>query len=195
MYLFDACMRPLERRVLARVRARLLAHAAGRVLEVGAGTGANLPYYLANRITSLTLTDHRDGGELWKRRARPLTRRGIGFSTHAADVRDLPFEAGEFDVVVGTLLFCSVEDGVRGFQEIRRVLAPGGVYLFIEHVRPATPAWSSVFRAVAPAWAQVAGGCRLDRDTLTTMRRAGLQPRLMYRDQRGVFVAGIARVE
>jgi len=160
-----------EARGLATRRRRLLATATGRVLEIGGGTGLNLRHYRPDRVSSLVVLepDAAMRARLVRRAtsvALPLEVRG-----EAVDDADLP-ETG-FDTVVATLTLCCLPDPARAAASIARWLAPGGRLLFIEHVRAiGVRGWLQ--GAATPLWSKVAGGCHLDRDTLQTLRDAGL---------------------
>jgi ubiquinone/menaquinone biosynthesis C-methylase UbiE len=149
--------------VIRDLRRRLLADAEGRVLEVGAGTGFNLPHY-PDSATDLTLTDGMDGMLRRAEKRAQRTRRAV--TTARASVDELPFEDGSFDTVVGSLLLCSVDDQDRALAEIRRVLRPGGRYLFLEHVRSSDPGLARRQDRWEGVWRRVAMGCRPNRDTL-----------------------------
>ena len=117
---------------MSEKRTQLLAAAEGSVLEVGGGTGFNLPYYPA-AVTSITVTDPVDG-MLGRTRAR-ATKLGKEITATKAGAEELPFEDGSFDTVLASLVLCSVGSQERALAEMRRVLKPGGHYLFLEHVR------------------------------------------------------------
>jgi SAM-dependent methyltransferase len=168
---YDWVLAATEARGLATRRRRLLATARGRVLEIGAGTGLNLRHYRPDRVTSLTALEPDAAMRdrlAW--RAETLT---IPFEVGAVAVEDADLPEGGFDTVVVTLTLCSVADPAGVAASIFRWLAPSGRLLFIEHVA-ALGVRGRVQRAVTPMWARVAGGCHLDRDTLTTLRQAGL---------------------
>ncbi len=133
---YDGQMRRAERAGLTDMRRALLAQAAGRVLEIGGGTGANLAHY-GPAVTSLTITEPEVS--MLKRLERRVRRRGARDQVLRAPAEDLPFEDGTFDVVVSTLVLCGVDDQPRAVREIRRVLRPGGRLLFLEHVRSDRP--------------------------------------------------------
>ena len=194
--LYDLFMRPLEKRYLRDLRAWIIPYAAGEVLEIGAGTGANLPYYDGSRITRLVLTDKEVPRDLLGRRLRgnyggPNSREprtGLHFAD--ADAENLPFPDSTFDSAVFTLVFCTVPDSRRGLREIRRVLRPRGRLIFIEHVRPEGKASARIFDRVTPAWKRIASGCHLNRRTVEEITEAGFAPREVR--MRGVFAAGWA---
>jgi ubiquinone/menaquinone biosynthesis C-methylase UbiE len=129
---YDRQVAKVEKAGLRAIREALLAGASGRVLEVGGGTGANLPHYGA-AVESLTITEPEPA------MLRRLERRAHEEAPEAAVVKaraeDLPFEDASFDVAVSTLVLCGVDDQTRALKELRRVLRPGGRLIFIEHVR------------------------------------------------------------
>lgn len=184
--LYDPLMRLAERGGLAERRRRLLAEATGRVLEVGAGTGLNLRHY---RDVDSVVVIEPDAAM----RKRLLAR--AGSAAVGVEVRDTPIEStglagASFDTVVCTLVLCTVADQSVALREIRRLLAPGGRLLFLEHVR--SPGWRGRMQAVAtPVWAATAGaGCHLDRRTLDAVRAAGF---VIDRCERsGMLAAGVA---
>lgn len=191
---FDLFMAPLERWKLHRIRTHLLPRARGDVLELGAGTGVNLRYYHREAVSSLTLSDRDDRRTVLADRVAALPsqfRRRVAVSR--VDAEGLPFPDDSFDTVVATLLFCSVDCPLCGFDEIRRVLRPDGRYLFLEHVKPHRSGTAWLFDRVNPVWNGLSRGCNLNRDTTAEMERAGFRLDPLHRDGRdGVFVWGTA---
>ena len=164
---YDPMNRAAERRWLGKRRAGLL---GGDVLEIGAGTGANLRRYRAASRVTLAEPDP-------AMRARLLAK--VGESSVRVEVVDaaaerLPFDDESFGAVVSTLVLCSVADQAEALSEVRRVLRPGGRLLFIEHVggEGARGRWQD---RVLPVWRVVAAGCHPNRDTEAAIRAAGLQ--------------------
>jgi len=158
-----------EKAGLGAIRQELLAQATGRVLEIGAGTGSNLPYY-GDGVETLTLTEPEP---LMLRRLEPkVAALDPAPMVLRAPAEDLPFVDDSFDVVVSTLVLCGVSDQQRSLREIRRVLAPGGRLLFFEHVRSDDP-------KVARKQERMNGinrfvvGCECTRPTLDSIREAG----------------------
>jgi len=133
---YDRQMRKTERAGLTEMRRRLLGGAAGDVLEIGAGTGANLEHY-GPSVTSLTVTEPQVA--MFKRLERRARDADVAVTVLRAPAEDLPFDDDSFDVVVSTLVLCGVDDQPRAVREIHRVLRPGGRLLFLEHVRAADP--------------------------------------------------------
>jgi ubiquinone/menaquinone biosynthesis C-methylase UbiE len=150
-------------------RSKLIGPASGRVLEVGGGTGFNLPYY-GEGVSELVVTDPLEG--MLRRVERRGRRLGRPVVTEQASAEALPFEDGSFDAVVGSLVLCSVDDQERALSEIRRVLKPGGSYLFLEHVRADEPELAQRQDRFERIWGVVAFGCRPNRDTLPRIRAA-----------------------
>jgi ubiquinone/menaquinone biosynthesis C-methylase UbiE len=187
--LFNAFMYPLEAAALRARRRALIPCAAGRALEVGAGTGANLRYYRWERLRALCLLDLAPGRAL----GRPRRIRGVPVTVAAGDVQWLPFPDGSFDTVISTLVLCSVDDQDRGLAEMRRVLVPGGTLLFMEHVRPVLPLLRRGVDALAPYWRAMTGSCRIDRETLAAIRRAGFALRAVRSGAGGLLVDGVAQ--
>jgi ubiquinone/menaquinone biosynthesis C-methylase UbiE len=122
---------------LRAMRQRLLADATGQVLEIGAGTGSNLPCY-GPEVESLTVTE--PSVPMMRRLERRVSDRGTAAKVLRAPAEDLPFNDDTFDVAVSTLVLCGVDDQPRAVRELRRVLRPGGKLLFLEHVRADDPA-------------------------------------------------------
>ena len=166
--IYDPFMRKTEQACLATWRRDLLSSLSGRVLEIGAGTGANVPLY-PPAVTSLVLAEP-DPHMLarLRRRAPPHA------ELLSAPCDALPFPDASFDAVVSTLVLCSVPDPSRALSELRRVLRPGGTFVFLEHVA-ATDASSRLFwqRRIEPFWKRIAGNCHLTRPTGETIRDAG----------------------
>jgi ubiquinone/menaquinone biosynthesis C-methylase UbiE len=153
-------------------RRALLRDAEGSVLEVGAGTGANLEHYPA-ALDRLVLAE--PDRHMARRLADRVAELGRGAEVVEAPAEALPFADGAFDTVVVTLVLCTVEDPAASLQEIRRVLRPGGRLLFMEHVRsqdPRTACWQDRLRPLQHAFAR---GCNPNRDTLRAIEASGLQ--------------------
>jgi SAM-dependent methyltransferase len=133
---YDRQMTKTENAGLRALRERLLAGASGDVLEIGGGTGANLPCY-GPAVGSLTITEPQPSMLL--RLERNVRARRPDTRVLRAPAEDLPFDDHTFDLAVSTLVLCGVDDQPRSLRELRRVLRPGGRLLFIEHVRSADP--------------------------------------------------------
>jgi len=168
---YDAVLAPIEALGLTEARARLLADARGRVLEVGGGTGLNLAHYRAGTGVTEVVVCEPDGVRRDRLRRR-AAEAAVPVDVVDAGIPGLPFADRSFDTIVCTLVLCTVADLDGSLAELRRLVADDGQLLFLEHVLGRSPL-SRVQRLAAPAWARVAGGCRLDRDTVAALREAG----------------------
>ena len=170
--LYDLSGSRFERAHGAALRRRQLAAARGRVLEIGGGTGANLPHY-PDAVDELVVTEPDDA---MRARAERRLRETDGHATVVkASAEALPFPDASFDTVVGTTVLCTVPDQAAALQEVRRVLKPGGELLFAEHVRSPDPAAARWQDRLERPWAVVTGGCHPNRDTRTALEAAGFQ--------------------
>jgi len=169
--LMDRAMRAAE---LSRLRAALLADAHGDVLEIGFGTGLNIRHY-PESVRSLTAVDPLDAlRERVEARiaAAPFRVDRVGVS---ADGR-LPFDAARFDVAVSTWTLCSIPDAVAAVREVRRVLKPGGRFLFLEHGLSDDARTARWQRRVEPLHKRIGAGCHLTRPIDAIVRRGGFAP-------------------
>jgi SAM-dependent methyltransferase len=155
-----------EKLGMAARRQELLADASGAVLEIGAGTGLNLPHYPAD-LEQLVLAE--PGARMADRIDLGRAPDEVPVRLERAAAEELPFADASFDTAVSTLVLCTVSDPQRAVAEVARVLRPGGRLLFLEHVS-AEPGWRRTLqrRSVRP-WAAFADGCRCDRPTLATI--------------------------
>ena len=172
---YDASMKKMEEACLSTWRSDLLSEVHGDVLEVGSGTGVNLPYY-PKPINSLVLTEP-DPHMLSLLRSH-INEEGyenkVRVEGFAADA--LEFPDNSFDTVVSTLVLCSVNSPETALGEIKRVLRPGGKLYFIEHVianeTPYLIKWQKIFQ---PFWVAMCGNCHLTRDTEMHITHAGFE--------------------
>jgi ubiquinone/menaquinone biosynthesis C-methylase UbiE len=133
---YDRQIARAEQAGLRAFRQDLLAGAKGHVIEIGGGTGANLPCY-GQAIESLTVTE--PDVSMVRRLERNVREHAYAAKVLRAPAEDLPFDDDTFDMAVSTLVLCGVDDQPRALRELRRVLRPGGQLLFIEHVRSDDP--------------------------------------------------------
>ena len=155
---------------LGEHRADVLRDVAGDTLEIGFGSGANLPYFPAN-VTRLAAIE--PAGGMTRHAAERIAAWPGTVTLQQLAGEQLPYEDAQFDSVVITLTLCSVKDPAAVLSEMRRVLRPGGTVHFLEHVAasaPKTRAWQDRLNRVS----QVVGcGCNLNRDTANTFLRGG----------------------
>jgi ubiquinone/menaquinone biosynthesis C-methylase UbiE len=166
---YDRQIAKVDKAGLRAMRERLLAGASGDVLEIGGGTGANLPCY-GPAVRSLTITEPQP--PMLRRLEGNVRARRPDAKVLRAPAEDLPFDDDSFDVAVSTLVLCGVDDQPRALRELRRVLRPGGTLLFIEHVRSADPGTSRLQDRMN--WLnRLVVCCDCNRPTLDTIRGAG----------------------
>jgi ubiquinone/menaquinone biosynthesis C-methylase UbiE len=169
--MYDAFMSKTERELLGDLRRRQLSVAYGDVLEIGAGTGANVPAY-GTDVRTLTLTEPQQ--PMLKRLERRVDAAGlpIPVTVLRAPAEDLPFDDDTFDTVVSTLVLCGTTDQQLALRQIRRVLRPGGNLLFIEHVRYDDPRRAR--HQDRMNWLnRLLVCCDCNRPTLSSLRDAG----------------------
>ena len=179
---YDRGMRPLEWLILRRLRRRAFPIIHGDILELGAGTGVNLPLYGPEaRVTGCDAS-----GEMLAWAARRRTQSRVVLTQ--ANVQCLPFADSSFDAVTGSLVFCSVADPAQGLAEARRVLRPGGRLVLLEHTRGSgLGAWLTDL--LHPLWCTWSRDCHLNRETAQTVEKAGFRVQRVER-----HVLGIVRV-
>jgi SAM-dependent methyltransferase len=157
-------------RIEAR-RAALVGQARGEVLEIGFGSGATLPFYDPAKVSRLTVVEPSEG--MNRRAAARLAASPVPVRSVPGAGERLPFEDGGFDTVVTCLTLCSVADVAQVLAEIRRVLRPGGSFLFLEHVLSEDAGRQRWQHRLTPLQRVIGVGCHLDRDTPAMVRAAG----------------------
>jgi ubiquinone/menaquinone biosynthesis C-methylase UbiE len=166
---YDRQIARAEKAGLRATRESLLARAAGDVLEVGSGTGANLPCY-GPAVRSLTLTEPEPA--MLRRLRRKAGAQAPAATVLRAPAEDLPFDDHTFDTAVCTLVLCGVDDQPRALRELQRVLRPGGHLLFLEHVRSSDPRTARLQDRMN--WLnRVMVCCDCNRPTLDTIKEVG----------------------
>jgi phosphatidylethanolamine/phosphatidyl-N-methylethanolamine N-methyltransferase len=163
---YDRGMRPMERLIFRKLRRHIFPRVRGHVLELGAGTGVNLPLY--ERGARVVALDRSGEMLTWAARRRPQARVALV----QADAQRLPFADGVFDAVSGALIFCSVASPDRGLAESRRVLQAAGRLVLLEHMR-GRGLGAILTGLVQPLWGIWSRECRLDRETVGAVARAG----------------------
>lgn len=164
-WLYDGINWLFERTGFLAWRRWLVGGARGHTLEVGVGTGRNLPHYPpGSRVVGL----ERDRGVM-----RVARRRAPRMPLVVGRAEALPFPAATFDTVVSGLVFCTVSDPRRGLAEVRRVLKPDGCLRMLEHVRSTNRFWAKWQDVIQPVHTMIAGGCHANRDTERTVEAEG----------------------
>ena len=157
---YDPLLARTEKETLSLLRSRLLSGIRGRVLDIGAGTGSNLPFL--DLPDTRTVFLDRSPFMLKKGLGKGLSRTGYPVLGSATA---LPFPDESFDSIVVTLVLCSVDDLSASLGEIRRTLKSEGTLFLMEHVLSDSPPLAAVQRLATPLWKHLAAGCHLDRTT------------------------------
>ncbi|PKP98796.1 MAG: SAM-dependent methyltransferase [Alphaproteobacteria bacterium HGW-Alphaproteobacteria-13] len=154
-----------------KLRSQVVPHAAGDVLELGCGGGINMEFYRPSRVTSLTGLD--PSPELLEMSRAAAQARGIDADIQGGLGEAMPFGDASFDTVVTTFTLCSVTDQAAVLAEIRRVLKPGGVALFLEHGAAPDAGVAKWQRRIEPVWKRIGGNCHLTRPIADAYAQAG----------------------
>lgn len=167
--IYDPFMEGLEEACLRQWRGELLAKATGRVLEVGAGTGANVPHYPED-LEELLLTEPHDA-----LREQLVAKWGEreGLRVSSESIEELSLDEESVDTVVLTLVLCSVKEPEEALERLRRVLRSGGKLLFLEHVGAEAAGRRRAQRWIEPVWKVCAGNCHLTRESEAAIVNAG----------------------
>ncbi len=193
MTIYDLFMEPLEKTGLRRLRKKLIKKASGDVLEIGAGTGLNLPYYREEQVSSVVLMDRDLKSKALKKKSS--NHKNLKLIFREENVMNLSFPDERFDTVVFTLVFCTVADVEKGLKEIRRVLKKDGKIIFIEHVRPESKALGRTFDTATPLWKKLAKGCHLNRKTMEQLRSSGFELKLEGKMMKNIFLGGTGKIK
>jgi SAM-dependent methyltransferase len=173
-------------RIEAR-RAALVRQARGEVLEIGFGSGATLPFYEPAKVSQLTVVEPSEG--MNRRASARLAASPVPVRSVPGAGEQLPFADASFDTVITCLTLCSVSDVPQVLAEIRRVLRPGGQFLFLEHVLSEDPGRQSWQHRLTPLQRVIGVGCHLDRDTPSLVRAAGFDLGPVVQEQEPAFGA------
>ncbi len=174
---YDRSSARVEKAGLRELRRSALVDAGGDVLEIGGGTGANLPHY-GPGVASLTITEPEP--PMLRRLEKHVREQRPEARVLRAPAEDLPFDDGSFDTVVSTLVLCGVDDQPRALREIRRVLRPGGRLIFLEHVRSDDPKLARTQDRMNGINRFVVG-CECNRPTLDSIEAEGFEVRALQR--------------
>lgn len=185
-FFYDKLMGPLEKKWIAKVRKKIVSDLEGNVLEIGAGTGANFPYYSKHKVKRLvSLEPNPYMSEQAKSKAKEF---GLPVEFHQGTAETLPFNDGEFDIVVATLVLCSVSEPQKVFEEVRRVCKKGGKIVLFEHVRTESRSLAALQDVLTPTWKRLCDGCHLNRDTGRYMKESGIKLVKEKKYFKGIFV-------
>jgi SAM-dependent methyltransferase len=168
----------MARPAFSQLREALLQPASGEVLEIGFGTGLNLPHYPA-ALTRLSIAD--PAILLPAKVARRVAVAPYPIQIIHIPAENLPFPERQFDTVVSTWTLCTIPDPIRALQEIRRVLKPGGRFLFLEHGRSDDRKIAAWQDRLNPIQNVIGCGCNLNRQIDRLITQAGLKITLLDR--------------
>jgi len=187
---YDASEAMMERFLYARWRRRLWSDVKGpQILEVGVGTGKNMPYYPAGaHVTAIDLSE----GMLSRARKRANSL-SLDVDLRQMDAQALAFPSASFDTVVATFVFCSVPDPIAGLRELGRVCKPEGEIRLLEHMRARNELVGRVMDIVNPVVVRIQGA-NINRRTVDNIRSAGLQiQHIVDLSVQGIFKLIIAK--
>ena len=153
-------------------RARAAAGLDGEVLEIGFGSGLNIPYYPAGLTLVRAVDPAAEGRQLAARRAAACA---VPIEYAGSDAQTLPAGEASVDSVLSTWTLCTIPDAARALAEIRRVLRPGGAFCFVEHGLAPDARVARIQQRLTPFQRRVAGGCHLDRRIDQLVAAAGLE--------------------
>lgn len=151
----------MSKSLLGRHRRELVAGAYGGVMEIGFGTGLNLPYY-PKAVHKLTAVDPNPG--MHRLAQKRIKQMGIEVEQQVLSSERLPFEDSRFDCAVSTFTLCSIEEVNQALREVYRVLKSGGTFLFLEHGLSPEPPVQKWQRRLNWLQVRLANGCHLDRN-------------------------------
>ncbi len=159
--------------MVTRMREKVVPQAHGHVLEIGIGTGLNMPHYDAQKVTRITGLD--PALELQPKARQRIEASGMSVDLIALSAETIPLPSGHFDSAVITYALCTIPDALAALKEIRRVLKPGAPLLFCEHGLSPDAAVARWQNRLQPLWGPLAGGCHLNRDIPALVQSAGFR--------------------
>ncbi|HLF55682.1 MAG TPA: methyltransferase domain-containing protein [Thermoanaerobaculia bacterium] len=162
-----------SRRPNMRQRAKVVPAASGRVLEIGFGSGLNLPFYDSALVQRLWALDPAE--EMWALAREKANRAAFPVEFLKASAEEVPLPDHTVDTVVVTYTLCTVPDAQRALAQIARVLRPNGRLLFCEHGLAPDEGTRKWQRRMNPLWKRLGGGCHLDRDIPALLSGGGFR--------------------
>ena len=171
--IYDRLDESAERQFLAALRRRLLTEARGRVLEVGAGTGRNFAHYPHPEVKEVVAVE--PDPHMRRRAEARVAAAAVPIRLTEGTAESLPVPDGSIDVIVSTLVLCSVDEPDAAIGEWRRVLRPRGSVLLIEHMRSDVPSRARIQDLLTPVWRRIAANCHLNRRSLAAIDRGGFE--------------------
>ncbi len=158
---------------MARQREKVVPLAEGRVLEIGIGSGLNIPFYDANKVQHLWGLD--PSAEMWAIAQKSALRHHLDAEFIQSGAEAIPLDDNSADTVMMTYTLCTIPDAHAALDEIRRVLKPGGKLIFCEHGRAPDKSVQRWQDRVNPLWGKIGGGCHLNRPIPGLLEQSGLK--------------------
>lgn len=160
---------------ILKQREKIVPHAVGRILEIGMGSGINIPYYNPDKVEKLWGLEPSQGMRK-KARARVAA---APYDLEWLDLpgEEIPLDSNSVDTIVLTYTLCTIPDGLAAVKQMRRVLKPGGRLLFSEHGKAPDEMVRRWQNRINPTWKKVAGGCHLNRDIPQILHEGGFNVR------------------
>ncbi|MBO8174257.1 MAG: class I SAM-dependent methyltransferase [Thermococcus sp.] len=169
--IYDSFESLMERRAFSKYRKKALSLARGKVLEVGVGTGKNLPYYPKD-VEVIGIDFSKGMLEKAERRRKELGLENVKLML--MDVQNLEFEDEMFDTIVSTFVFCTVPNPIKGLKEVYRVLKPGGKAIFLEHMKSKSKLLNILLYLMDPITKALVGTSMV-RETQKNIEKAGFK--------------------
>ncbi|WP_026942281.1 class I SAM-dependent methyltransferase [Hellea balneolensis] len=169
---------------ITKQREKVVPLAEGVVLEIGIGSGQNLPHYDASKVTKIIGIDPDE--HIWKRSAARRKNSPINIERIGLSGEDIPLDNNQVDSVVVTYSLCTIPDPVRALKEMKRILKPGGRILFSEHGKAPDDAVNKWQNRIDPLWKKLAGGCHSGRDIPALFTQADLK----FDDLQEMYIPG-----
>ncbi len=187
--IYDTALAPTERAGLRDQRRRMMEGVTGRIVEIGAGTGLNVPLYpeTAAEVHAVEPDRH-----MLDRLVDKAPRSTVALFLYRGDAHYLPFIDGAFDAAIIAFALCTIPEPTRALNEAHRVVRSGGVLRFLEHVRSPNARTARWQDRISPMWGKVSGGCRLNQPTVEILEATLWEVDDVWRSGGGFVVAGQA---
>ncbi|MEN8233383.1 MAG: class I SAM-dependent methyltransferase [Actinomycetota bacterium] len=187
--IYDTVLTPTERAGTREQRRRMMDGVTGRIVEIAAGTGLNVPFYpeTADEIHAVEPDRH-----MVDRLVRKAPGSPVPLFLYRGDAHHLPFTDEIFDGAIVAFSLCTIPDPTRALDEVHRVVRPGGILRFLEHVRSPKPRTARWQDRINPLWGKVSGGCRLNQPTVEILEATHWDVDDVWRSGGGSIVAGQA---
>jgi len=153
-------------------RKKIIPLASGNVLEIGIGSGLNLPFY-TSKVKMLTAIDPLK--ELWKRTQVNTEKLPFSFEFIVAKAENIPLANNSYDTIIITYTLCTIPNLDKAFLEIKRVLKPNGKLLFCEHGKAPGKFVQKYQNVINPVWKKIGGGCNLNRNIPAIIKENGFK--------------------